>query len=176
MARAQFFPLLLPVPFFYYKWHLVCTLIHTSTRNVCWVPRLQGSKSSPREELVTLQKMCLQRFWNVSKIKLSLFMVGAEMPSTSLAVYLAFSCWKTAWCGVSLYQKTPKRAAEAVTNPIREPLGWGKIRAHLLFLLANGEAFLMNSAASEEDESAWICMNYENVYLTATTTNGDQAG
>lgn len=33
----------------------------------------------------------------------------------------------------------------------------------------------MNSAASEEDDSLWICMNYENAYLTATTTNGDQA-
>lgn len=42
--------------------------------------------------------------------------------------------------------------------------------------MANGEAFLMNSAASEEDESVWICMKYENACLTATTTNGDQAG
>lgn len=52
----------------------------------------------------------------------------------------------------------------------------GKISTHLFFLLANGEALLMNSAASEEDESVWICMKYENAYLTATTTNGDEAG
>lgn len=47
-------------------------------------------------------------------------------------------------------------------------------RHSFVFVLANGEAFLMNSAASEED--VWICMKYENVYLTAATTNGDQAG
>lgn len=45
----------------------------------------------------------------------------------------------------------------------------------MLFPLANAETSLMNSAASEENESPWICMKYENVYLTAATTNGDQA-
>lgn len=80
-------------------------------------------------------------------------MVGAEMTSAPLAVYLAFSCRKTARCGVGFLSENTSASTEAVTNMRGSRMGGKKIRAHLLFLLANGEAFLMNSAASEEDES-----------------------
>lgn len=52
-----------------------------------------------------------------------------------------------------VYNRKHLSSTRAVTNMKDSWMGEKKISAHLLFLLANGEAFLMNSAASEEDES-----------------------
>lgn len=54
------------------------------------------------------------------------------------------------WCR---YNRKHPSSTTAKANMKDSRIEGGEISAHLLVVLANGEAFLMNSTASEEDES-----------------------